>query len=268
MFWKPNHKNELSKTVESSVAENHLVWAIGDIHGRAELVYPILNYIWLDILKNGADSSSFVVFVGDYIDRGLSSRTVIDAVSRFGSIAPATAVYLLGNHEQMFLNFYDGLEDSARWLDYGGRQTAASYGVQVPTRALSVEEIEAVRLELREKVPEAHMNFFRSLRLFFETGDYVLVHAGIKPGVPLEEQTGADLLWRRGSEKDDKKLSRTVVHGHTPHLTPRLSERRIGIDTGAYQTSILTAVRLQGFDRKFISTQMRNGKITVVPSEV
>jgi serine/threonine protein phosphatase 1 len=268
MFWKPNNKNEISKTAEAYVAENHLVWAIGDIHGRAELVYPILNYIWLDILKSGQDFSPFVVFVGDYIDRGLSSRTVIDAVMRFGSVAPAESVYLLGNHEQMFLSFYDGEPASARWLDYGGRQTAASYDVQVPARALSVEEIEAVRLELREKVPEAHVDFFRSLKLFFETGDYVLVHAGMKPGVPLEEQSGEDLLWRRGSEKDDKKLSRTVVHGHTPHLTPRLSERRIGIDTGAYQTSILTAVRLQGCDRKFISTQMRNGKITVVPSEL
>jgi serine/threonine protein phosphatase 1 len=235
------------------------VYAVGDIHGRADLLRRLLSAIEEDARDLAPADRPVLIFIGDYIDRGEDSRGVIDQVLALRRSDRFEAHALKGNHEEALLQFLVDPWFGSTWAEYGGLQTLASYGVSPPLRKRA-DQWETARDALAAALPPEHLAFFSSLALTVSFGDYTFVHAGVRPGVPLQDQQEHDLLWIR----DDFLHARTplersvVVHGHTPEAEPYLSTRRIGIDTGAYATGVLTAVRLSGEDCAFL--QARSGR--------
>jgi serine/threonine protein phosphatase 1 len=230
------------------------VYAIGDVHGRADLLEPLLGWIAEDHQRRGGEAALHIVMIGDVIDRGPASAKVIElliAEDRGG----AQRHFLCGNHEEMLLAILDGeSEGVARWLDHGGAETLESYGVD-PTRFW--DDPEALPRVLRSAIPSRHIAFLRAMLEQVRIGDYLFVHAGIRPGVPIEEQTARDLRWIRkdflNSAADHGPM---VVHGHT--IVPKVEYRynRIAIDTGAYRTGRLTALGLEGEARWTLTSRL------------
>ena len=231
------------------------VYAIGDVHGRLDLLEDLLERIRADAGQYPDDVERRLIFLGDYIDRGPASRGVVDRLLEDPLPGFAT-VRLMGNHEEAILLFLDDLTDGRDWLTFGGLETLMSYGV--PLRALPNTEAAAaaLRLALASAVPRAHVDFFRNGELHHSVGDYVFVHAGVRPGVALDKQSPGDLLWIR----DDFLRSRTplprrvVVHGHTICDLPQDRGYRINIDTGAFVSGRLTCLVLRGSERRFLTT--------------
>jgi serine/threonine protein phosphatase 1 len=214
------------------------LYAIGDIHGSLESLERLLEKINPDLPKDR------LVFVGDYIDRGPQSKAVVDYIIRLQNLAPpGQIVCLKGNHEAMFLDFLAG-GPAEMFLFNGGMATLEDYWAD------DWADREGLAL------PPDHEQFYRDLQLYYETPDYIFVHAGLKPGVALTEQQADDLLWIRGefitSQED---FGRRVIFGHTPFKQPLLMPNKIGIDTGAVYGNFLTAVKLPEeeffFDRQF-----------------
>ena len=205
----------------------HKIFAIGDIHGCLEKLEDLLGQLIID------RQNDTLVFIGDYIDRGKYSREVVDYLIRLQR-EYKNVICLRGNHEQMFLNYLDGVNEGL-YLGNGGRATLDSYGI------LLSDNPEARKV----KIPEAHLNFFRLLLPYHETDHYIFVHAGLRPELPLREQVIDDLLWIRfefiESEND---FGKTVVFGHTPMKNLLMNRNKIGIDTGAVYGGKLTAVEL------------------------
>jgi serine/threonine protein phosphatase 1 len=198
-----------------------------------------------------------IIYLGDYVDRGLDSMGVID----FLHTAPMDdfeRVYLKGNHEDILLRFLEEPSIGPEWFAIGGDATVLSYGIRIPTGLTSAQYFEYTCKEFRSCIPQDHLEFFSSLQLMYQSGDYVFVHAGIKPGVPLEQQDPEDLMWIRGeflsSRLDHGKV---VVHGHMPMGQPDIQTYRIGIDTGAFETNVLTCIVLEGVTQRFLSTAAR-----------
>ena len=172
-------------------------------------------------------------------------------------MAGFSSIHLAGNHERTLLEFLDDISVGAGWLRYGGRETLFSYGIEWDRDLASAEVcLERIRLELRQKLPERHRRFLAGLPLMHEEGDYLFVHAGIRPGVPLDRQEPDDLLWIRdeflSSAADHGKV---VVHGHSISEQPELRPNRVGIDTGAFATGRLTCLVLEGNQQSFLATQ-------------
>ncbi|MFO1060406.1 MAG: metallophosphoesterase [Dongiaceae bacterium] len=226
------------------------VYAVGDLHGRVDLLDAMHRLILADAAARPAARST-VVYLGDYVDRGLDSPAVIDRlIDR--PLAGFASIHLLGNHEDTMLRFHDGeLAVAASWLHYGGQETLRSYGIEI-SRTVSLETL---RQRLVHALPARHLDFLRGLRLQHRAGDYLFVHAGIRPGLALERQRRDDLLWIRepflGSQADHGV---TVVHGHTISAEPERHGQRIGIDTGAYATGRLTALVVEGEEQRFLQT--------------
>jgi serine/threonine protein phosphatase 1 len=227
-------------------------YAVGDIHGRLDLLDPLLARIEADIAAR-PPKRSFIVFLGDLIDRGAESAGVVERL-RVYRPRHARPVFLAGNHEEVLLQILaGGAEIIADWLKFGGAECAASYGVDVD-RLRRMEEAQALEV-LRDAVPRAHVEFIESFGDTFSFGDYVFVHAGIRPGIPLEAQDRKDLRWiREPFLSDAKEHGFMVVHGHT--IVPQAEERpnRIGIDTGAYRSNVLTALAVEDDRRWYLST--------------
>lgn len=226
------------------------VYAVGDLHGRVDLLAAIHGLILADAASRPPARLS-IVYLGDYIDRGLDSPAVIELLSE-RPLPGFESIHLLGNHEDTLLRFHDGeLAVAASWLHYGGQETLRSYGIELG-RAVSLE---GLRQRLVHGLPARHLAFLRGLRLLHQAGDYLFVHAGIRPGLALDRQRRDDLLWIRepflGSRADHGV---TVVHGHTIAAEPERYGRRIGIDTGAYATGRLTALVLEGEEQRFLQT--------------
>ena len=203
------------------------IYAIGDIHGHLDSLERLMEKIEPDLEKDQ------LVFMGDYIDRGPHSKGVVDYILRLRNAAPRqNVVCLKGNHEAMFLNFLKG-EDMELFLLNGGLSTIKEYWGR------NWDQLEKLVL------PPDHEAFFRELQLYYETPDYIFVHGGLKPGVPLEAQDEEDLLWIRGefiTALDD--FGRKVVFGHTPFRQPLVLPNKIGIDTGAVYGNVLTCLKL------------------------
>lgn len=202
------------------------IFAIGDIHGCLTKLQKLMDLLPLDPRRDT------LVFLGDYIDRGPDSKGVIDYLLELKQKV-ANVVFLSGNHEQMFLNYYLHNKGRELYLLNGGESTIISYG----------------RAGLKDgrnmNVPESHLKFFTSLRISYETDDYLFVHAGLKPGVPRENQDTEDMLWIRREFTDaDEDFGKTVVFGHSSQDEPLLEEHKIGIDTGAVYGGKLTAIEL------------------------
>lgn len=227
------------------------VYAIGDIHGRRDLLILLLN----KINAHARGRSAEVIFLGDYIDRGPDSAGVIDAILDSPRLEKFACSYLKGNHEATLLEFLSDPGVGPSWAQFGGLETLMSYGVRPPTLKSDVDAWASASKDLHVKLPDRHKRFYAELELTVERGDYLFVHAGVDPEKRLEDQTEHDLLWIRDEFLDHgRQLDRLIVHGHTPEPSPHHDKRRIGIDTGAYQTGILTAVYIDHSGVEFIST--------------
>jgi serine/threonine protein phosphatase 1 len=235
------------------VPQNALIYAIGDVHGRADLLDALLTRIDEDVRQE--DLRPTVVFMGDYIDRGPNSAQVVDRVLALHTRSDLQVIALKGNHEELLLRYLNEPDLGPRWSEYGGGATLMSYGVRPPLHRSDAEGWSQAHEAFRAALPQAHLKFYKDLRLSFEAGDYVFVHAGVRSGVAMAEQTSDDMLWiRRGSLDAEDSLPRVVVHGHTPAEAVDLDGRRIGIDTGAYASGRLTALKLKGAERSLLQT--------------
>lgn len=235
--------------------DGQAVYAIGDVHGRLDLLEDLLARIRDDASAHPDDTTRILIFLGDYIDRGPESRGVVEAVMTDPLPGFAT-VRLLGNHEEAMLSFLDGESDGLDWLSFGGLETLLSYGVPLRGLPKAEQAVRTLQMSLVEIVPERHVAFFRNCPLHYTVGDYVFVHAGVRPGIPFKKQSETDLLWIR----DDFLRVRVplpgcvVVHGHTICDLPQNRDHRINIDTGAFVSGRLTCLVLRGSDRRFLST--------------
>jgi serine/threonine protein phosphatase 1 len=225
------------------------IYAIGDVHGRADL----LDQVLLRIDAHQAANPAFrpvEIFLGDYIDRGPASREVLNRL-----IARSRAretVCLKGNHESFIQDFLNDPTALSVWRHNGGLETLLSYGL-MPSGNMDLAEQTRLAAAFRQALPESHRLFLGGLESSFTCGDYFFVHAGVRPGIPLAKQREEDLLWIREDFllcEDD--FSKIVVHGHTPVREPDIRPNRINIDTGAYATGQLTCLMLEGDKRQFI----------------
>jgi serine/threonine protein phosphatase 1 len=228
-------------------------YAVGDIHGRLDLLLDLLARIEADNRARGP-ARTWLVFLGDLVDRGPDSRGVIDKLL---SDPPgfATNVFIKGNHEEFFLDVLKGDESGLQhWLAYGGTECAESYGV---TRGWTLNATpRAIAERLIQQVPQSHVRFLEEMADSFRFGDYLFVHAGIRPGIDLHEQEAKDLRWiREGFLDDPTDHGFMVVHGHTIVERPEEHPNRIAIDTGAYRYGTLTALGLEGAERWFIEAR-------------
>jgi serine/threonine protein phosphatase 1 len=229
------------------------VYAVGDIHGRLDLLDDLLQRIATDESGRGDGLETHYIFLGDLIDRGPDSRGVVERLLDLSKTV-AHVRFLMGNHEQVFLRALEGDKRSLRFLDrIGGRETLNSYGVtEEDYKMLGFEELATLAAE---RVPAEHVAFLSGFENMIMLGDYLFVHAGIRPGVCLEEQEHSDLYWIRDeflSHKDS--FGPIVVHGHSITSEIDLRANRIGIDTGAFASGRLTAIGLEGGERWFLST--------------
>jgi serine/threonine protein phosphatase 1 len=236
------------------VAPGTRLYAIGDIHGRLDLLIRLHDMIAADAMRAAA-ARRVLVYVGDYVDRGPSSAEVLDLLLD-RPLPGFEIVHLLGNHEDTLLRFPDDLSVGPSWLHYGGVETLLSYGIGIPANAWRDEHtMLRLQAEVRRRVPRRHVEFMRDMPLTHAEGDYLFVHAGIRPGIPIESQAPEDLLWIRGeflrSPADHGKI---IVHGHTITEMPDVQPNRIGIDTGAFYSNHLTCLVLDGADRWFLQT--------------
>jgi serine/threonine protein phosphatase 1 len=235
----------------SSVPAGVRVYAVGDVHGRLDLLDGLLEKILHD--GEQATHDRVIVYLGDYVDRGADSKGVID---RLLAQPPRgfSARHLRGNHDQSLLDFLEDPSHYLMWKDYGARETLLSYGV-LPPRGESDTVLEKARDELKSALPEAHLQFLNGLELSVTIGDYFFVHAGVRPGLPLTKQSPQDLMWiREEFLTSSTDFGKVVVHGHSPSPLPVKRFNRIGVDTGAYATGRLSCVVLEGTQCRFLQT--------------
>lgn len=229
------------------------IYAVGDVHGRADLLSALLSRIEADIAAH-PDAVSALVFLGDYVDRGLESRRCVDLLLGLQA-GPLETHFLKGKHDAALLQFMEDPVRGARWLRRGGAETLYSYGVRAPSPLSGLGQLARTAEALRAAMPTEHLRFFRNLKLHVRFGDYLFVHAGLKPGVALEEQKEKDLLSIRGPFlRSRERRPFVVVHGHSPSERLHRDARRIGVDTGAYATGRLSAVCLVDDAVRFFST--------------
>lgn len=241
-----------SGSVEPSIPAGFRVYAVGDVHGRLDLLDQLLARIEAD-RERRVRAKTVIVFLGDLIDRGPASAEVIE---RLRTYAPkgARPVFLSGNHEEVLLRLLRGESRHLRdWLRFGGAECARSYGID-PLSLKRLDPKRAVRI-LRDKIPGSHRAFLESFVDTFRLGSYLFVHAGIRPGVQLAEQSQTDLRWiREPFLDDDSDHGFVVVHGHTIAEEIQVRDNRIGLDTGAYHSGVLTALGLEQGERWFLQT--------------
>lgn len=224
------------------------LYVVGDVHGRRDVLDVLLAAIERDVLRSPG-SNYRLVFLGDYIDRGDDSRPVIDRLievkKRLAELGQPP-VFLMGNHEELMLKFIDDPLASVTWLDYGGVQTLASYGVGL--RGRSPQELREAATRL-EAALTPHMTFFRTLEVCYQDGNIFCCHAAVEPELPLNRQPREVLLWGESTFLSRGGPSgRTVVHGHTISPNVDVGRNRIGVDTGAYVSGRLSAVRIDRTD--------------------
>jgi serine/threonine protein phosphatase 1 len=223
--------------------EGMRIYAIGDIHGRADLLNRLFTEIDADSARS-PDAEALEIYLGDYLDRGPASRQVIDDLIARGR--SRRAVFLKGNHETYPLEFLRDPTFFGAWSQLGGRETLISYGV-LPPIAPGPNEWTEIARAFAAALPAEHRDFLQDLQPYACYGDFYFVHGGVRPGVPLERQREEDLLEIRepflSSQVDFGKV---VIHGHTPALEPEFRPNRIGIDTGAYATGKLTCLVISG----------------------
>lgn len=247
--------------IQAALPAGRRIYAIGDIHGRLDLLDALLAQIDKDDAARGGAQTG-LIFLGDLVDRGADSAGVVARVRTLCAERPDTRC-LAGNHEEIFLGALDGNGDMIRLLlRAGGFETLVSYGLD--PHAIDQASVAELAEMMDKAVPPADIAFLRGLDDVLIEGDYLFVHAGIRPGVALDQQSTNDLRWIRQPFLDFAgNHGKLVVHGHT--ITDDVDERanRIGIDTGAYRTGRLTALGLEGQHRWYLNT----GEISQVAAE-
>lgn len=245
---RPNpHAEVVREPAVPMIPDNMRVYAVGDIHGRLDLLTTLQEAIDEDVeLHPGPQCVE--VYLGDYVDRGPQSSGVLDALIERSRTRHA--ICLAGNHETVLMDALMSEEAFSRWLRMGGLETVFSY-----VRPSGTLDQTKLWNEWRSAMRADHMNFLHHLEMNYVCGDYVFVHAGLRPGVALEDQTAEDMLWIRREFLDcPHPFGHLVVHGHTPIAAPEVLSNRINIDTGAYATGHLTCLVLEGADRFLIAT--------------
>ncbi len=235
----------------NALAAGVRVYAIGDIHGRADLLDDLLGKIRSDIADNPG-ARPILVFLGDYIDRGEQSPLVIDRLLELADSEMET-VFLKGNHEVCLIRFLMDPVEHYSWLEWGGDETLRSYGLD----RISARDPLDLAAALKNAMPARHLTFLQGLDVDFQSGDYYFVHAGLRPGVPLAEQSEHDKMWIRDEFHNTPENLRpdfTVVHGHQSSKKVIDKGWRVCVDTGAVWNDTLTAVVIEGDKRRFLST--------------
>ena len=228
-------------------------YAVGDVHGRLDLLRALLERIEADNARRGP-AKTYLVFLGDLVDRGPDSRGVIEHLVA-NPPAFARNIVIKGNHEEFFLGVLEGDTSLVQhWLAYGGTECAQSYGLT--SGWLLNASPHGVVERLQADVPEAHVRFLSSMADSFRFGDYLFVHAGIRPGVAIDRQQSRDLRWIREGFLDDRTDHGVmVVHGHTIVEAPEEHANRIAVDTGAYRSGTLTALAIEEGERWFLDAR-------------
>lgn len=244
-----------AKPAARTVPQGTVVYAIGDIHGRLDKLLALEAMIEEDAHERRVQRR-VVVYLGDYVDRGPASQGVVEHLT-LSRLRGFDVVYLLGNHERLMLEFLDDPETAGPWFANGGLPTLASYGLPAMERKdLTASDILRLQDGMRSLLPTRHRNFLHNLKLVHREGDFVFVHAGIRPGIALDAQKEDDLIWIRqpflGSNSDHGFV---VVHGHTITEEPEFRPNRIGIDTGAYDSGVLTALAIEGGNVAVLQTK-------------
>jgi len=229
--------------------DNLRIYAVGDVHGRADLLDELFETIDATE-RERTPAASHMVFLGDYIDRGSDSHGVVERLLH-GLPAGLEADFLMGNHEQMMLDGLESEDALTLWLANGGAPVIESYASAARRLGAPMHRWD----KLADMLPPAHVDFFESLQICVQYGDYFFVHAGVRPGVPLDQQALHDMLWIRKPFLDYLgNFGKVVVHGHTPVERPVVYSNRIAIDTGAVFTGRLTALVLEGDRQDFLVT--------------
>ncbi len=229
------------------------IYAIGDIHGCLDLLKRLEDRIEHSARDCGLNAG--VIFLGDYIDRGPDSKGVIEHLSG-GSFAGLPAAHLLGNHEDILLEAMAQPALVRDWLRWGGMATLASYGVALPAHLDPMERDQEIARAMSDALPPHHRSFLEGLEVKYRVGDYLFVHAGIRPGRPLDKQSRHDMLTiREPFLSSNKTMPARVVHGHSVAFEAQVTANRIGIDTGAYATGRLSAAMLESDQYEILSVE-------------
>ncbi|WP_269929799.1 metallophosphoesterase [Aminobacter sp. HY435] len=244
---QPQNRNRLELDLTDVV-----VYAIGDVHGCHSELVSLERKIVADAAAR--PGQKLIVMLGDYINRGPDSARVLDHL-----LAPPPEgfyrICLCGNHEVQLLDYLDGNSPRDNWLGAGARTTLFSYGVDIEYLRRLYGDGDRLDAHIRSAIPPEHVAFMRGLPIMAFSRRFAFVHAGIRPGVPLLEQDDLDLLYiREPFFEGAGRLDRWVVHGHTPVESPLMQGRRLAIDTGAYKTGRLSAVRIAGKGGKFLQS--------------
>ena len=228
---------------QPQLPEGIRIYALGDIHGRYDLLKEMFTVIDADMARNPVERP-IEVFLGDYIDRGPDSAHTLDLL--LDRSFHRETVFLKGNHEAFFLEVLGNPAKLEDWRQFGGLQTLMSYGLQPSLNPDAAEQTNLINALLKA-MPRDHLSFLKDLKPSFTCGDFFFVHAGVRPGIPLKEQQENDLLWIRNEFLDsEENFGKFIVHGHTPVQKPDIRPNRINIDTGAYATGNLTLLTIQG----------------------
>lgn len=244
-------KPKVATRNERCVDAGERVYAVGDIHGRYDLLNAMLERLSHDINTRSDGRRNRIIFLGDYIDRGDHSREVLDRLAEIHTVRDElerqTAThfeFLAGNHEVALLGFLEDPVKGRNWLGWGGRQTLASFGIVPSSGTTQNEELAALRDRLEAKLA-SHLPFLNSLSKLTVSGDVVFVHAGTDPAFSLQEQPDAAVFWGKNpSGKKPGLIGHRIVHGHYANDKPVSTSDSVCVDTGAYYSGRLTAVRL------------------------
>ena len=230
------------------------IYAIGDLHGQLELLDEMHDLIRQDAETAAQGLRLLIVYLGDYIDRGPRSSEVVGRLLDNPMRESFETIYLRGNHEDFMLGFVDSGVRGGPWLRLGGRETLQSYGLEMPGRAAD-DDLLATRAALILQLPPAHLAFLKATEVMHCEGDYLFAHAGIRPGIGMSEQDPHDFMWIRSEfTNSNANFGVCVVHGHTIRERPTIAHNRIGVDTGAYYTGVLSCAVIEDDFVRFLHT--------------
>lgn len=233
--------------------EGRTIYAIGDIHGRADCLKRLIDLISDDVAQTGA-ISPVMVFLGDYVDRGDESRAVLDICTDIGAVWRKETVFLRGNHEDAMLTFLSDPVAGAAWLRFGGLSTLMSYGVPNVSETMSEGRLVEASATLARQLPGNHRDFLEATRLTHTEGNVHFCHAGIDPGLEIGLQSPRTLMWGEGTDTPAPDYPYIVVHGHVVVDSPVLRSREVNVDTGAYFSGRLTCARIADGSIRFLQS--------------
>jgi serine/threonine protein phosphatase 1 len=237
--------------------DGRLIYAIGDVHGCYDLLLRLLADVAADAAAGQDGCGATLIFCGDYVDRGPDSAKVLEALCQLRSALRDGVLLLKGNHEQALLQCLDEPAFAATWTRFGAAATFRSYGVEAPAADASPAAFETARDQLLANMPALHLRTLQTLDLMLIAGDYAFVHAGVAPGAALDRQVEQDLLWIDTEFlAPGQAFEKIIVHGHSwidEH--PVLLANRLGVDTGAYRTGVLSALRIEGGEVKVLQAR-------------